>query len=1081
MAALASAPAAAQTVTISASGNCGGTPANCGTASNRNGDRDTTWPGLQVDEGDTITFIVTLNDPPSSGLVVIRLNRSGAAFTLADLRSSTGATLVALPTIGNVLVLASGSPTGSEAFLIAADGSAEGDEDLSYSLSISSGVNQNSAGASVGTPSSATIVVRGTDAAPSFGMGVVSAKTFTAGAAITEFTVPAASGGNGTITYAASNLPDGLIFDATGTDTNGCPGTEAREICGTPTTAAAAQTVTITATDADSNAMNTDRASLTFSATVNAGATLASSPASLTKDNLDGATLTVTLPSGFTYAAGVTAASFELVTAPTIAGLSIGAVTGGAPGTTTATLTLAAGTGYGFDAASTLAVKVLAAAHSGTGDLTTGTLPVAPAAPPGVTVSRTSLSLDEDPGTANANQGTYTVVLNSAPVGCAGGVGVSVASGNPDVEADPTALTFTATTWNTPQTVTVTAEQDDDGENDRATLRHAVTTACDAAGYPTTLAIPSVSVTVADDDAPAVTDTQPTFGEARAPSQRYVQGKEVEPLTLPGATGGNPPLTYGLSPALPEGLVWTPPGDETTGGTIAGTPAVATPAAVHTLTVTDADGDTATLAFTLEVVADARPTFGAARAPAQRYVQGVETAPLALPAATGGNRPLVYTLSPALPEGLVWTPPADETTGGTIAGTPVAVQGPVRYTLKARDADGDTAELRFTLEVVDRLVARMEGVHEAILPKLSRAMTAGTVEAVAGRIGRALDGSAPSERSAAWAEALAAMAAGGWKEGLGGRSFALGLAGDEIAGGTDVTVWGAGEYRSLSGGDAVAWDGDLFGAHLGVDTRFGAGVVAGLALSVSSGRFDYTDRSLLVRGGAVEGVYESRMTGAHPYLGWTWGEGRHAWASFGVGRGRVVVSDGEAGRRKGTSTMGSAALGGRLRVWESEGRLRVDVSGEAWTARLAVAGDGGGKASTHRLRVGAEGSREFSLGGGSLTPSVELGMRFDGGDGEKAAGMELGGGVAYAHPGLDLGAEVGGRVLAARGGGPREWSVGGALRLAPASGLGLGCGWRPRMGRPAGPGSGPPGRTARCRWRGWRPRWATAWRRWRGW
>ena len=481
----------------------------------------------------------------------------------------------------------------------------------------------------IGTPSSATVTIRGTDSAPSFGAGSVSAKTFTAGAAISEFTAPAATGGNGAITYVASGLPAGLRFDATGMDMDGCPGTEAREICGTPTTAAAAQTVTITATDADSNTMNSDRATLTFSATVNAGATLASNPTSLAEDNLDGATLTVTLPSGFTFAAGVTATSFELVTSPTIAGLSISTVTGGATGTTTATLTLAAGTGYGFDAASTLAVKVLAAAHSGSSDLTTGSLPVAPSAPPGVTVSRASLSLDEDPGTANANQGTYTVVLNSAPVGCAGGVGVSVASGNPDVEADPTALTFTATTWNTPQTVTVTAGQDDDGENDRATLRHAVTTACDAAGYPTTLAIPSVQVTVADDEAPPVdADRRPDFGEARAPAQRYVQGKEVEPLTLPAARGGNPPLTYALSPALPEGLVWTPPGDGTTGGTIAGTPAVATPAAVHTLTVTDADGDRATLAFTLEVAVDARPTFGAARAPSQRYVQGVEIEPL---------------------------------------------------------------------------------------------------------------------------------------------------------------------------------------------------------------------------------------------------------------------------------------------------------------------------------------------------------------------------------------------------------------------------------------------------------------------
>ena len=385
--------------------------------------------------------------------------------------------------------------------MVAADGSAESDEDLNFSLSaiVSDTTGQS---VTIGTPSSATVTIRGTDSAPSFGSGSVSAKTFTAGAAIAEFTVPAASGGNGAITYAASNLPDGLRFDATGTDSPGCPGTEAREVCGTPTTAAAAQTVTITATDADSNTMNTDRASLTFSATVNAVATLASNPTPLTEDNLDGATLTVTLPSGFTFAAGVSAASFELVTAPTLAGLSIGTVSGGATGTTTATLTLAAGAGYGFDAASTLAVKVLAAAHSGSGDLTTGTLPVAPGAPPGVTVSRTSLSLDEAPGTTNANQGTYTVALDSAPAGCSGGVGVSVTSGAPDVTPDPTALTFTATTWSTPQTVTVTAGQDADAADDRATLRHSISTACDAAGYPATLAIADVEVTVADDDAP---------------------------------------------------------------------------------------------------------------------------------------------------------------------------------------------------------------------------------------------------------------------------------------------------------------------------------------------------------------------------------------------------------------------------------------------------------------------------------------------------------------------------------------------------------------------------------------------------
>ena len=50
-----------------------GTPANCGTSGNRNGDRDTTWPGLQVDEGDIIEFTVQANNIPTgaTGLWIV--------------------------------------------------------------------------------------------------------------------------------------------------------------------------------------------------------------------------------------------------------------------------------------------------------------------------------------------------------------------------------------------------------------------------------------------------------------------------------------------------------------------------------------------------------------------------------------------------------------------------------------------------------------------------------------------------------------------------------------------------------------------------------------------------------------------------------------------------------------------------------------------------------------------------------------------------------------------------------------------------------------------------------------------------
>ena len=209
----------------------------------------------------------------------------------------------------------------------------------------------------------------------------------TTGAVSLAPTDEAPSGGNGALAYTVSGLPAGLVFDASGTDTNGCLGTEPREVCGTPTAATGgARTVTVTAQDADANRAAGDRDTLTFQVTVLDNPTVAANPSTLTEANLNGATLTVTLPSGTTFASGVSASSFALVTSPAIAGLSISNVTGGASGTRTATLTLATGAGYGFSTPATLAVRVRAAAHSGSTDLTSGTLAVSPT--PGATLSR---------------------------------------------------------------------------------------------------------------------------------------------------------------------------------------------------------------------------------------------------------------------------------------------------------------------------------------------------------------------------------------------------------------------------------------------------------------------------------------------------------------------------------------------------------------------------------------------------------------------------------------------------------------------------------------------------------------------
>ena len=205
---------------------------------------------------------------------------------------------------------------------------------------------------------------------------------------------------------------------------------------------------------------------------------------------------------------------------------------------------------------------------------------------------------------------------------------------------------------------------------------------------------------------PEPTDRQPTFGDAMVEAQRYTVGTAVT-LPLPAATGGDPPLTYTLTPpGLPAGLTYTPPAAAAvTGGTLAGTPEAVHPTTTYTLTATDADGDPATLAFTVTVEVDTAPTFGDQTVAAQTYTVGTAIPLLTLPAATDGDGRLTYTLTgpagAAPPAGLRYTPPTVEAPhGGTLSGTPTEAQAVTPYTLTATDADGDAATLTFTIAVV---------------------------------------------------------------------------------------------------------------------------------------------------------------------------------------------------------------------------------------------------------------------------------------------------------------------------------------------------------------------------------------------
>ena len=109
-----------------------------------------------------------------------------------------------------------------------------------------------------------------------------------------------------------------------------------------------------------------------------------------------------------------------------------------------------------------------------------------------------------------------------------------------------------------------------------------------------------------------------------------------------------------------------------------------------------ADGDHLQIkaASNTESGADLTPTFGTDTIADQSYTESTAIATLQLPAATSGDAPLTYSISPAVPAGLAFSASTRQ-----ITGTPTATQAATTYTYTVTDDDGDTADLTFTITV----------------------------------------------------------------------------------------------------------------------------------------------------------------------------------------------------------------------------------------------------------------------------------------------------------------------------------------------------------------------------------------------
>ncbi len=685
---------------------------------------------------------------------------------------------------------------------------------------------------------------------------------------------------------------------------------------------------------------------------------------------------------------------------------------------------------------------------------------------------------------AEGGSRTYAVKLATEPSGTVA-VGIAGHSGT-DLTLDQESLTFTASSWRTAQTVTVTAGEDSDAANDTATLAHTASGG-DYAGVRKDL-----PVTVEDDDErstevhlrldpasvseghePTEVTVTAALNAATLPTDVVVEvtvspdsaGAEdfaaVRPFALTigaGATGSTAAFTF-----APVDDVFDEP-DETVAvsGRITAPPDSALTVRPAVLTIVD-DDETPEIS-----IADAGAVESAGR--------------IVFPVRLVGASARTITVSYRTADGTAEAGADYEAGAGEVSFAPGESERSVTIAVIDDALDEDTEQfllnlsepvnVRLAAEVVSA-VGTIEDDDAAVtvawLARFGRTVTQQVLAAVGKRT---QGGSAPgSQVSLAGHRVIAdALVVGGGEEegepavlsgrsgdyrSMDGREFlaassflvamepeADGVA-EEAAEGLRWTVWGRGAAAGFEGLDEdgrLSIDGSVLTGLAGVDADLG-GWLGGLAVGRSDGNGGYGWAAEADRP-AREGDLEAELTSVYPYVRVPVTDWLSVWGVFGYGIGELRQVEDVRLEEQTTIGMLLGALGGRGELL-SVGGVELAVKADGYLLRMTSESTPVlpmVEADVRRLRVTAEGSGQVRLGSGLMVrPSVEVGVRHDGGAVENGTGVELGGGLSLADLGIGLALSGTARVLVTHEDrGYREWGAAGSVSFDPgAPGRGL--------------------------------------------
>ena len=258
--------------------------------------------------------------------------------------------------------------------------------------------------------------------------------------------------------------------------------------------------------------------------------------------------------------------------------------------------------------------------------------------------------------------------------------------------------------------------------------------------------------------------------------------------------------------------------------------------------------------------------------------------------------------------------------------------------------------------------------------------------------------------------------------------------------GDSFAVWGRGAMTSFSGDDgSLSHDGDVTTGTVGVDFETGQ-TLFGIGMSHSQGDGEFSGSASGLAGGNLD----STLTLFHPYVRVNINECTSIWGLVGTGSGDLTLTNGAGGAAIDTDiemTMGAAGFRGPLAA--GLGDFGLEVKSDVFLASMSADSAPGldsVDAEASRARLALQGSNTTELeGGGLFTPMFEAGLRYDGGDAETGAGVEIGGGLRFADASRRVSLQLNARALLAHSESEyEEWGLGASVVVHPnASGQGV--------------------------------------------